>query len=159
MRLSGRLVGVVMAVAIVAPVRYANAESVDAGHQPVNIPPTASGPVATHGNAGFDSSGIAAAASAGSPQTGALGPTFTYTPIPDNLLITTAWPPVVQSGVIANPGTGFQPACPPGQTGYYVYDSTGPLPGVPCVPTTTTGTPGQLALPHQAGPRQTWPRL
>src|SRR5437899_9179675 len=103
MRLSGRLVAVVLAVAVLSPVGYANAESVDSGHQSVDIPPAASGPVVTQGNGSFDSSGIAAAASAASPQTGALGPTFTYTPIPDNLLITSAWPPAVQSGVIANP--------------------------------------------------------
>src|ERR1700694_2805726 len=60
MRLSGRLVGLVLAVAIVAPVRYANAESVDPDHQSVNIPPAASGPVVTQSIAGFDVSGIAA---------------------------------------------------------------------------------------------------
>src|SRR6202521_5160483 len=134
------------------------AEVPDSTSSTVTIGPTSNGPVVTQGNAGFDSSGIAAAASAGSPQTGALGPTFTYTPIPDNLLITTAWPPVVQSGVITNPGTGFQPACPPGQTGYYVYDSTGSFAGVLCVPTTATGTPGELALAQQASSRQAWPR-
>ena len=60
MRLGGRLVGVVLAVAILAPVGYAYAESVDSGHQSVNIPPAASGPFVTQGNASFDSSGIAA---------------------------------------------------------------------------------------------------
>src|SRR5207245_9924733 len=113
----------------------------------------------TQVNYDSDISAIAADENAAPPHTYALGPTFTYTPIPDNLLITTAWPPVVQSGVIANPGTGFQPACPPGQTGYYVYDSTGSFAGVLCVPTTTTGTPGELALAQEASSRQTWPRL
>ena len=135
------------------------AEVPDSTSSTVTLGPTSNGPVVTQGIAGFDSSGIAAAASAGSPQAGSSGATFTYTPIPDNLLITTAWPPVVQSGVIANPGTGFQQACPPGQTGYYVYDSTGSFAGVLCVPTTTTGTPGELALAQEASSRQTWPRL
>src|ERR1700737_2192398 len=135
------------------------AEVPDSTSSTVTVGPTSNGPVVTQGIAGFDSSGVAAAASASSPQAGSSGATFTYTPIPDNLLITTAWPPVVQSGVIANPGTGFQPACPPGQTGYYVYDSTGSFVGVLCVPTTTTGTPGELALAQEASSRQAWPRL
>jgi hypothetical protein len=135
------------------------AEVPDSTSSTVTVGPTSNGPVVTQGIAGFDNNGIAAAAGASSPQTGALGQTFTYTPIPDNLLVTSAWPPVVQSGVIANPGTGFQPACPPGQTGYYVYDSTGSFAGVLCVPTTTTGTPGELALAQEASSRQAWPRL
>jgi len=135
------------------------AEVPDSTSSTVTIGPTSNGPVVTQGIAGFDGSGIAAAASAGSPQAGSSGATFTYTPVPDNLLVTTAWPPVVQSGVIANPGTGFQQACPPGQTGYYVYDSTGSFAGVLCVPTTTTGTPGELALAQEASSRQAWPRL
>ena len=135
------------------------AEVPDSTSSTVTVGPTSNGPVVTQGIAGFDSSGVAAAASASSPQAGSSGATFTYTPIPDNLLITTAWPPVVQSGVIANPGTGFQPACPPGQTGYYVYDSSGSFAGVLCVPTTTTGTPGELALAQEASSRQAWPRL
>jgi hypothetical protein len=135
------------------------AEVPDSTSSTVTVGPTSNGPVVTQGIAGFDSSGIAAAASAGSSQVGSSGATFTYTPIPDNLLITSAWPPVVQSGVIANPGTGFQQACPPGQTGYYVYDSTGSFAGVLCVPSTTTGTPGELALAQEASSRQAWPRL
>jgi len=51
----------------------------------------------TQGNASFDSSGIAAAASASSPQAGSSGATFTYTPIPDNLLITTACRPLFRA--------------------------------------------------------------
>src|ERR1700738_92208 len=134
-------------------------EGPDSTSSTVTIGPTSNGPVVTQGTAGFDGGGIAAAASAGSPQAGSSGATFTYTPIPDHLLIATAGPPVVRSGVIANPGPGFQPACPPGQTGYYVYDSTGSFAGVLCVPTTTTGTPGELALAQEASSRQTWPRL
>ena len=147
------------ATLVLAGQTIGRAELPEPGRTSITVGPTTNGPVVTQGNASFDSSGIAAAASAGSPQAGSSGATFTYTPIPDNLLITTAWPPVVQSGVIANPGTGFQQACPTGQTGYYVYDSTGSFAGVLCVPTTTTGTPGELALAQEASSRQAWPRL
>ncbi|MDQ6883761.1 MAG: hypothetical protein M3077_05920 [Candidatus Dormibacteraeota bacterium] len=125
----------------------------------MTVGPTNSGPVVTQGIAGFDTSGIAAVAGATAPQTGGSGLSFTYTPIPDNLLVTSAWPPVVQSGAIVNRGTGFQTACPPGETGYYVYDSSGSFAGVLCVPATTTGTSGELALAQQASSRQAWPRL
>src|SRR5260370_40386681 len=135
------------------------AELPDSTSSTVPLGPQSNGPVVTQGIAGFDGSGSAAVASAGSPQAGSSGATFTYTPVPDNLLVTSAWPPVVQSGVIANRGTGFQPACPSGQTGYYVYDSSGSFAGVLCVPTTTTGTPGELALAPEASSRQTCPRL
>lgn len=143
-----------------APVTFATAESVDSDHQSVNVPSSTSGPVVTRGTAGFDSSGIAAGANAGSlPETGASGPNFSYIPIPDNLLVTTAWPPVVQGGAIIKPGTGFQAACPPGQTGYYVYDSSGQPLGTVCVPTATAGTPNELALAEAASSRQPWPSL
>src|SRR5260370_8150912 len=110
------------------------AELPDSTSSTVPLGPQSNGPVVTQGIAGFDGSGIAAAAGANSPQAGSSGATFTYTPIPDNLLITTAWPPVVQSGVIANPGTGFQPAGPPAQTGSYVYASPGSFPAPPSPP-------------------------
>ena len=102
---------------------------------------------------------MAAVAASPTPRTCGSGLSVTYALIPDKLLGTAALPPVVQSGVIANRGTGFQTACPPGQTGYYVYDSTGSFAGVLCVPTTTTGTPGELALAQQASSRQAWPQL
>ena len=136
------------------------AEVPDSTSSTVTVGPTSSGPVVTQGSAGFGSAGIASAASANSlPQTGATAPNFSYAPIPDNLLVTTAWPPVVQGGAIIKPGTGFQAACPPGQTGYYVYDASGQPLGTVCVPTTTAGTPNELALAQQASSRQPWPNL
>src|SRR5437660_1634303 len=78
----------------------------------ITIGPTSRGPVITEGTAGFGNAGIAAAASASTPQTGSqqnlsAGLTFTYTPIPDNTLVTVG-PPQANNGVIAKPGTGFQ---------------------------------------------------
>src|SRR5260370_39599244 len=89
--------GALLLVAILTPITLANAESVDSDHQSVNIAPAASGPVVAQGNAGFDTSGISAAASATAPKTGAgqnlsSGLTFTYTPIPDNTLVTVGPP-------------------------------------------------------------------
>ncbi len=145
---------------LVASVNVAHAESVDSGRGSVEIVPVSSGPVVSQGTAGFDNSGIAAVASATGPQTPTSGLSFTYVPIPDNLLVTSAWPPVVQSGAIVKPGTGFQSACPLGQTGYYVYDSTGQPVGIVCVPTTSSaGTPSEVALAQLASSRQPWPNL
>ncbi len=126
----------------------------------VNIGPANTGGVVTEGVAGFSNAGISAAASATTAQALGSGANYTYVPIPDNLLVTSGWPPVVQGGAIIKPGTGFQAACPPGQTGYYVYDSTGQAAGVVCVPTAaTTGTPTELALAQLASSRQPWPNL
>ena len=125
----------------------------------VNIGPANTGGVVTAGIAGFSNSGISAAASATTAQALGSGANYTYVPIPDNLLVTAAWPPKVQGGAIVNPGTGFQAACPPGQTGYYVYDSTGQFVGVVCVAAATTGTPTEVALAELASSRQPWPSL
>ncbi len=156
----GTLLSIGLAASL-ASVVSARAEPVDSGQTSVNVGPTTSGPVVTQGLAGFNNAGIAAAAGATTaPQATGSGSNFTYVPIPDNLLVTTAWPPAVQGGAIIKPGTGFQAACPPGQTGYYVYDSTGQSAGVVCVPTAaTTGTPTELALAELASSRQPWPSL
>jgi len=145
------------------------AELPDWSSSSATIGPAASGPVVTQGAAEFDSGGIAAAASAKTPQAVAgqnatSGPAFTYTPVSDNTLVTVGGPPQANSsGLIAKPGTGFQPACPAGQTGYYVYDSTGQFAGVVCVPTATaTPTAGSatvIALAEAASSRQPWPVL
>jgi hypothetical protein len=145
----------------------AHAEPLDTGQTSVNVGPVTAGAVISQGNAGFDNSGLAAEARASTRQTGSqqnrsAGLTFTYTPIPDNTLVTVG-PPQANNGVIAKPGTGFQPACPPGQTGYYVYDSAGQFAGVVCVPNSTaTSTPGsaaEIALAEEASSRQLWPNL
>jgi hypothetical protein len=144
------------------------AELPDPTASSITIGPTSRGPVITEGTAGFGNAGIAAAASASTPQTGSqqnlnTGLTFTYTPIPDNTLVAVGGPPQANNGVIAKPGTGFQPACPPGQIGYYVYDSAGQFAGVVCVPNSTaTPTPGsaaEVALAEEASSRQPWPNL
>jgi len=64
--------------------------------------------------------------------------------------------------VIARPQS--QPACPAGQTGYYVYDANGQFAGIVCVPTATPSpaTPQatlEIALAEEASSRQPWPRL
>ncbi len=166
MRISGlAAVGILAMILTTIP---AYAEPWDTGRASVNVGPVTSGPVVSQGSAGFDNGGIAAVASAGTPKTSAeqnpnSGLTFTYTPIPDNTLVTVGGPPQANYGVIAKPGTGFQPACPPGQTGYYVYDSTGQFAGVVCVPNSTaTPTPGsaaEIALAEEASSRQPWPNL
>lgn len=147
-------------LAVVAMRSAGWAEVPDSTASTVTIGPTANAPVVTQGSAGFNSAGIAAAANASSlPDTGTSTPNFSYVPVPDNLLVTTAWPPVVQGGTIMKPGTGFQAACPPGQTGYYVYDPSGQPLGTVCVPATTTGTPNELSLAQEASSRQPWPTL
>ncbi|MEA2633843.1 MAG: hypothetical protein QOH92_610 [Chloroflexota bacterium] len=155
-------------ITALATTATAHAEPVDTGQTSVNVGPVTAGPVLSQGNAGFGNSGIAAAASASTPQTGSqqslsTGLTFTYTPIPDNTLVAVGGPPQANNGVIAKPGTGFQPACPPGQTGYYVYDSAGQFAGVVCVPNSTaTPTPGsaaEIAMAEEASSRQPWPNL
>jgi hypothetical protein len=155
-------------VAALASGQIAHAEPVNPDWKSVNVGPVDAGPVVGQGMAGFGNSGISAAASATAPKTGAgqnlnSGLTFTYTPIPDNTLVAVGGPPQANNGVIAKPGTGFQPACPPGQTGYYVYDSAGQFAGVVCVPNSTaTPTPGsaaEVALAEEASSRQPWPNL
>ena len=155
----GRSLLLVLATAL-ASVISVNAEPADSGQSSINVGPVQSGPLVSQGSAGFDSSGIAARANASSlPETGASGPDFTYVPVPDNLLVTTAWPPVVQGGAIIKPGTGFEAACPAGQTGYYVYDASGQPLGTVCVPTATAGSPNELALAEEASSHQPWPSL
>src|ERR1700737_1495515 len=153
---------------LVASVNVAHAESVDSGRGSVEIGPVSSGPVVSQGTAGFGNAGIAAGVSASTPQTGSqqnlsAGLTFTYTPVPDNTLVAVGGPPQANNGVIAKPGTGFHLACPPGQTGYYVYDSTGQFAGVVCVPnsvaTPTPGSAAEIALAEEASSRQPWPNL
>ena len=154
-------------VAALASGQIAHAEPVNPDWKSVDVGPVDAGPVVGQGVVGFGNSGISAAASATAAKTGAgqnlsSGLTFTYTPIPDNTLVTVG-PPQANNGVIAKPGTGFQPACPPGQTGYYVYDSAGQFAGVVCVPNSTaTPTPGsaaEIALAEEASSRQPWPNL
>jgi len=155
-------------VAALVSTQSAQAEPVNPDFGSVNVGPVTSGPVLAQGAAGFDANGISAAAAASSPPgvapgNAGAGPSFTYVPIPDNIVVTTGGPPQTTNGIIANPGTGLQSACAPGQTGYYVYDSNGMFVGIVCVPNATTPntTIGAtaLSLADEASSRQPWPRL
>jgi hypothetical protein len=163
-----RICQVLVAAALIAfaATGPAYAEPVDSGQTSVNLGPVPAGPVISQGSAAFSNRGIAAAANANRSQPESLansraGLSFTYTAIPDNTLITVGGPPQATNGVIPKPGTGFQPACQPGQTGYYVYDSAGQFAGVLCVPSAATQTTSAtvIALAQQASSRQPWPRL
>jgi hypothetical protein len=154
-------------VATLATTASAHAEPVDSGQTSVNVGPVSAGPVVSQGTAGFGNAGITAAAAVNTTgnkgeQNLGSGLSFTYTAIPDNTLVTVGGPPQAINGVIPKPGTGFQTACPPGQTGYYVYDSTGQFAGVLCVPNgvaTATGSAAVIALAQQASSREPWPLL
>ncbi|MHB8507393.1 MAG: hypothetical protein ACYDGR_01930 [Candidatus Dormibacteria bacterium] len=138
----------------------------------MSLKPVTTDPVATtSGTAGYGNQGIeASAASSANKGPGGhggyySGPVYTYEPIPGNVV--PAYDPsiYIQNGFIQKPmGTlPTQPACPPGQTGYYVWDSTGQLVATICVPdtTTSTGVPaGPVgALVQQASSQQPWPNL
>lgn len=155
-------------VAALVSTQSAQAEPVNPDFGSVNVGPVTSGPVLAQGAAGFDANGISAAAAASSPPgvapgNAGAGPSFTYVAIPNNMVVTTGGPPQATNGIIANPGTGLQSACAPGQTGYYVYDSNGMFVGVVCVPngtaTTAPVSATVLALAEEASSRQPWPRL
>jgi hypothetical protein len=157
-----------VALAFTHPV---HAEPIDNGSGSVQVQPVTSYPVVTQGSASYGPAGLSAnaqsASSSGSGGTGHggyyYGPTYTYTPIPQGQVVV---PGTVQinSGQIVKPtGTG-QAACPPGQTGYYVYDGGGNYLGVVCVSAPAGGPaggpvspPGQLA--QQASDNQPWPSL
>jgi len=128
------------------------------------------GPVVAQGRAGFDATGIAATVASATPPitTGAqgsdAGPVFTYVPIPDNMTVGPAAPPVVRGGVIVTARPQSQPACSAGQTGYYVYDANGQFAGIVCVPAAapSPATPQatlEIALAQEASSRQPWPQL
>src|SRR5207245_2723600 len=89
--------------------------------------------------------------------------TFTYIRIPNNTLVPTGGEAQIQGGVVMKP-TSIQAACPPGQTGYYVYDPSGMFAGIICVPNSTltaagSASPTELALAELASSRQPWPNL
>jgi hypothetical protein len=130
----------------------------------VDVGPVSNGPVVSQGSAGYDPNGITAAAStqpSGSGTT-STGPTYTYRPVPHNSVPA----PGVQNnnGLLSNPNAAIPiPACPVGQTGYYVYDSNGNSLGIVCVPNPTDSllppTTPEIALADQASSRQPWPAL
>jgi hypothetical protein len=157
-------------LAMLAAGNLAHAEPLDAGQTSVTAGPISSGPVIAQGIGGFDGAGIAASATATSPQQGSgaqnpeAGPTFTYVPIPNNVTVGAVGAAVFQGGAIVNPQPGSQQACPSGQTGYYVYDANGQFVGIVCVPNAAPSSAPppsspEIALAEEASSRQPWPRL
>jgi hypothetical protein len=130
----------------------------------VDVGPVSNGPVVSQGSAGYDPNGITAAASTKPSGSGTTStePNYTYRPVPNNSVPA----PGVQNnnGVVSNPNAAIPiPACPDGQTGYYVYDSNGNSLGIVCVPNPTNSllppTTPEIALADQASSRQPWPAL
>jgi len=134
------------------------------------VGPIDSGPVVSHGSAGYDPSGISATSVSTTTQPSGLapsenpGPGYTYRPIPYDAVCPSTSYYLTNNGTVVLLPCGFQSACPAGETGYYVYDPGGNNAGTICVPNSTPApnlgpnpTPVQLA--QAASSRQPWPRL
>ena len=158
-----RLSFAALAVVALWPIAaYAEAPGGDGGT--VNVGPVSSGPVVSQGSAGYDPTGINATAAtrpSGSGTTPNSLPDYTYRPVPYNSV-----PAPIQNnnGTLSNPNVGLSlPACPAGQTGYFVYDSNGNSLGIVCVPNPTDSllppTTPEIALADQASSKQPWPTL
>ena len=109
----------------------------------------------------FVSNATAATRPSGSGTTPNSLPDYTYRPVPYNSV-----PAPIQNnnGTLSNPNVGLSlPACPAGQTGYFVYDSNGNSLGIVCVPNPTDSllppTTPEIALADQASSKQPWPTL
>src|SRR5487761_195649 len=140
-----------------------NAESLGGGGT-VQVGPNSEGSTVTQGSAGYDPNGITATASSGPSGSGTTStePTYTYRPVPNNSIPGSC--STQNNGLISNPcGQLPASACPPAQTGYYVYDSSGNSLGLVCVPNPTDSllppTTPEIALADQASSRQPWPIL
>ncbi len=144
----------------------------DSSRTSVNIGPLSDGPVVSHGTASFDQTGIESGAAAATVLAGSAskattaesgsGPTFTYVAVGDNIVsLRHVRVCCSQSGTgLITPRFTGQPACPVGQTGYYVYDPNGLLAGLVCAPNATPApTSTARALAEAASSRQPWPRL
>ena len=161
--LPARLPSAVLAVVALWPIAaYAEAPGGDGGT--VNVGPVSNGPVVSQGSAGYDPNGITAAASTQPAGTGttSTAPSYIYRPVPGNSVPGAC--PTQNNGLISNPCAGLPTsACPPAQTGYYVYDSNGNALGLVCVPNPTDSplppTTPEIALADQASSRQPWPAL
>ncbi len=143
------------------------AELPDPDRNTTNIGPVTAGPTISQGTASYDSGGIGANTSStttnpGASIPGAPGSGYIYRPIPNNATVITGPPRLTSSGVIAiNPGIPGS-ACPAGQTGYYVYDSSGNSVGAICVPDQSGGQPAttpERKLADEASSKQPWPNL
>jgi hypothetical protein len=146
------------------------AESVDTGRATANVQANGPGQTSRKGSASFGPSGTEADVSSRTqqqqqvPGVGVVGTSdLTIRPIPFNAIPVLGAPWVDQSGVIHLPPSLPGAACPPGQTGFFIYDATGALQGIQCVITTgaPAGTPAStpVQLAQQASSRQPWPNL
>src|ERR1700687_1005561 len=161
--LPARLPSAVLAVVALWPIAaYAEAPGGDGGT--VNVGPVSNCAVVSQGSAGYDPNGITAAASTQPAGTGttSTAPSYIYRPVPGNSVPGAC--PTQNNGLVSNPCAGLPTsACPPAQTGYYVYDSNGNALGLVCVPNPTDSllppTTPEIALADQASSRQPWPSL
>ena len=131
----------------------------------VNVGPVSKGPAVAQGSAGYDPNGITATASTQPSASGttSTAPSYIYRPIPGNA-VPGSCPTTQSDGTISNPCAQLPvSACPPAQTGYYVYDSNGNALGLVCVPNPTDSllppTTPEIALADEASSRQPWPVL
>jgi hypothetical protein len=160
--------GVLLLVAGQVP---AMAEPPDPNGNSVQINPPVSGPVVTQGAAGYGQQGINATASSSDKKSDQgyggydySGPVYTYTLIPNQQVPVPTTIQMNAQGYILKPyNVNTQAACPPGQTGYYVWGPTGALVSSICVPDQTAtgvGPTGPIgALAQQASSQQPWPNL
>jgi len=131
----------------------------------VSVPSAASGGVVSQGNAGYDPSGTQATASSRGSQPGAVAPgqasgsDYTYRQIPYNQVAVP--PPLVVSnnGTIMVQPVGTQNACPPGQTGYFVYGPGGGSAGTVCAGQAPPPNTPEAQLAQEASSKQPWPHL
>ena len=163
---AGRLIRSAVAALAAVVVLPATALAEDPGNDrgTVNVGPVSKGPVVSQGSAGYDPNGITATASTQPTGSGTTptAPSYIYRPVPGNSVPGAC--PVQNNGLISNPCAGLPiSACPPAQTGYYVYDSNGNALGLVCVPNPTDSllppTTPEIALADQASSRQPWPAL
>src|SRR5712664_806408 len=163
---AGRLIRSAVAGLVAVLVLPASALAEAPGNEggTVNVGPVSKGPVVSQGSAGYDPNGITSTASTQPTASGttSTAPSYTYRPVPGNSVPGAC--PTQHNGVISNPCAGLPTSvCPPAQTGYFVYDSSGDAIGLVCVASPTdsprpAATP-EIALADQASSRQPWPGL
>ena len=163
---AGRLIRSAVAALAAVVVLPATALAEDPGNDrgTVNVGPVSSGPVVSTGSVGYDPNGISATASTqpSGSGTSSTAPSYIYRPVPGNSIPGSC--PTQNNGLISN-SCALLPAsaCPPAQTGYYVYDSNGNALGLICVPNPTDSllppTTPEIALADEASSRQAWPSL
>gem|GEM_PF-919216 len=153
---------------ILAPIAQAEPNG-DSSLSTVTVAPPTSGPVVTEGSAGYGQAGIQASATSTEQGAASHGGGYysgggnTYQPIPNNTVNSPYPVQFTPQGYLIKPlSTPTQAACPPDQTGYYVYAPDGSYAGIVCVPTVSAaapaGSPAQQ-LAQQASSQQPWPNL